>query len=399
MYILYNSDGSISKKFLNEFIQQGNSYSNVLFVAIKDHDPSDYSLSALVKLPDGTVATLSPGDATTVTIDGTEYSGCYFSFTSDTTAFAGTIQMSISATSGQVVLATYNVVLTINPTGIQSTDPMQLTVAEYQNLIETLQTQSYSKTESDNKYAIKTENNTYSGSNTYNGTVTFTSEVALNGNTFINTDQGIIRANSYKVFFATYDTAIIYSDGSYHAETNAYENDVAIRTKYVDFVYRPDTGKRFTFDMYNGTIVYKAGGSFLTFATQTWVNDAISHNASPVLCEHVINIVHSGMPRAEFTVRVVAPISTQATTYADLINLFKKRVSFEIISVDYIYNIQYGSSYVEFGQVEVKEEGSPAGICFRIGGIQVTTGTIGPRGTYIYTDSEYNTFTDTIASL
>ena len=58
MYIIYNSDGSIYKKYLNEYIQQGNSYVNAIFIAIIGREPGNYALSAFAKIPDRTNVTL-----------------------------------------------------------------------------------------------------------------------------------------------------------------------------------------------------------------------------------------------------------------------------------------------------------------------------------------------------
>ena len=113
MYILYNNDGSINKKFLNEFIQQGNSYANTLFVAIIDRSPSDYTLSGIATLPNGDNLPLGNGENGTMSIDGVPRAGKYFSLTSDVTAIPGVIKINITATSGAVILATYTVILTI----------------------------------------------------------------------------------------------------------------------------------------------------------------------------------------------------------------------------------------------------------------------------------------------
>ena len=140
MYILYNHDGSINKKFLNEFIQQGNSYANTLFVAIIDRLPSEYSLSAIATLPNGENLTIGGGENGSMVIDGITRQGKYFSLTSSATAIPGVIKINITATSGAVILATYTVILTVNETGLQSDDPILMTKSEYQNLIEALST-------------------------------------------------------------------------------------------------------------------------------------------------------------------------------------------------------------------------------------------------------------------
>ena len=78
MYIIYNLDGSIEKKSITEYIQQGNSYANVLFVTVKDADLGDYTASAIVTLPNGqNVGAIVEEAEEPVEIDGAEYYGYY----------------------------------------------------------------------------------------------------------------------------------------------------------------------------------------------------------------------------------------------------------------------------------------------------------------------------------
>lgn len=141
MYVIYKNDGSIKHKMLNEFVQQGNSYENVIFVAIEGRNPSDYSLYAEFKLPNGNttvgVSTIMP---TTLEVYGIPYSGHTISLTSAETLLAGALQMNIKAltTDTEKVLVGFNTYITINETGTQPDDPIIITSQEYQHLIETI---------------------------------------------------------------------------------------------------------------------------------------------------------------------------------------------------------------------------------------------------------------------
>lgn len=146
MYVIFNYDGSINKKFLDEFVMQGNSYENVLFVAFIDRQPSEYTLYANFKLPNGDTnivdSTLN-SNIGTETIDGVEYNGEYISLTQDQTLLAGVLRINIKCltTDTEKVLVSFTTYLTINETGIQPDDPVIITSAEYQYLLSLLGTQ------------------------------------------------------------------------------------------------------------------------------------------------------------------------------------------------------------------------------------------------------------------
>ena len=79
MYVIYNNDGSIKYKFLNEFVMQGSAYENVLFVAFDGRSADTYTLYAEFKLPNGSTTTVSSGSTPqTKNIDFFYQNACRF---------------------------------------------------------------------------------------------------------------------------------------------------------------------------------------------------------------------------------------------------------------------------------------------------------------------------------
>lgn len=136
MYIIYNADGSINKQYLNEFIQEGNSYANVLFVAIIGREPADYYLNAFAKLPNNVNIELPTEDSSLI-LDGITYVGKNVSITSDATTRPGSLQLNIVAENlpGTERLVSFNLYLTVNETGLAVDDPAVMTIAQYQSLL------------------------------------------------------------------------------------------------------------------------------------------------------------------------------------------------------------------------------------------------------------------------
>ena len=139
MYVIYNNDGSIKSKFLNEFVMQGNSYENVLFVAFDGRSADTYTLYAEFKLPNGTTTTVVSGSTPqtrNVTGVGT-YTGKSISLSNAETLVAGALQMNIKVLTNDTerVLVSFNTYITVNETGTQPSDPVIITAQEYQNLL------------------------------------------------------------------------------------------------------------------------------------------------------------------------------------------------------------------------------------------------------------------------
>lgn len=137
MYLIFKSDGSVKTKKLNEFIQQGNNYENVFFVAIEGKSPTAYNLVANFILPnDRTQEVVSLSDEGQEEIEGETYSGRYLSISQDQTLLSGTLQVNISAIDrvSDKVLVSSRVYLTVNE-GVAPSDPVIMTHAEYENLV------------------------------------------------------------------------------------------------------------------------------------------------------------------------------------------------------------------------------------------------------------------------
>jgi len=139
MYVIYNNDGSIKSKFLNEFVMQGNSYENVLFVAFEDRSADTYTLYAEFRLPNGATTTVVSGSTPqTRNVAGLgTYTGKSISLSNAETLVAGALQMNIKVltTDTEKVLVSFNTYITVNETGLQPSDPVIITAQEYQNLL------------------------------------------------------------------------------------------------------------------------------------------------------------------------------------------------------------------------------------------------------------------------
>lgn len=139
MYVIYNNDGSIKSKFLNEFVMQGNSYENVLFVAFDGRSANTYTLYAEFKLPNGATTTVVNGSTPqTRNVAGVgTYTGKSISLSSAETLVAGALQMNIKVLTNDTekVLVSFNTYITVNETGLQPSDPVIITAQEYQNLL------------------------------------------------------------------------------------------------------------------------------------------------------------------------------------------------------------------------------------------------------------------------
>lgn len=136
MYIIYNSDGSIEKKSITEYIQQGNSYANVLFVTVKDTDLGDYTASAIVTLPNGqNVGAIIETAEEPVEIDGVEYNGYYITLDETCTLMAGAIRISLSLTIDETRMVTYPIYLNVNATPYDADAPVMISYNQYLQLL------------------------------------------------------------------------------------------------------------------------------------------------------------------------------------------------------------------------------------------------------------------------
>ena len=135
MYAIYNNDGSIKYKLLNEFVMQGNSNVNELFVAIEDRE--NWSLYASFKLPNGSTTTVVSSTPTTEFIEGLgTFTGRKILLSNAETLVAGALQMNVVCLDeNDTKIVAFNTYITVNETGIRLSDPILLTVQEYENLI------------------------------------------------------------------------------------------------------------------------------------------------------------------------------------------------------------------------------------------------------------------------
>ena len=140
MYIIYNHDGSIKEKNLNEFIQQGDNLTKKIGVAIEGYEPTEFSLSAVFKLPNGEQTVLVSDTADTIeTLNHESYEGVVLSLSEAETALEGVIKMIIRALKNDTdeTLTTFVAYLVINE-GADPGSVAMMSVEAYEALIRTL---------------------------------------------------------------------------------------------------------------------------------------------------------------------------------------------------------------------------------------------------------------------
>ena len=131
MYIIFNHDGSIKEKNLNEFIQQGDNLTKKIAVAIIGYEPLAFSLIGTFKLLNGDTEVLTSDES--IEIQG--YPGVVLSLTEDVTSLAGIVRMNIQAVNtSDVVLVSYSTYLTINEGDNPGTVAM-MSIEQYQYLL------------------------------------------------------------------------------------------------------------------------------------------------------------------------------------------------------------------------------------------------------------------------
>ena len=135
MYIIYNSDGSIRKVNLTDYIQKGNNNVNTIFLAINGLTNSSWTCTALFTLPNDSVTSVSPV-AEEKNIEGVTYSGWTLSIPASATVYEGKVGLSISVTNlQQQTLFTYEYMLVINPSSVVPNETT-ITYAQYQSLLQ-----------------------------------------------------------------------------------------------------------------------------------------------------------------------------------------------------------------------------------------------------------------------
>lgn len=141
MYIIYNNDGSVYKVNLTDFIQKGNNNVNSVYIAVKGELNTSWSATAFCLLPSGDEVplTLSLVDEPQ-TIDGEEYSCYLFTIPAAVTIYEGNVQLSIRLLDlNDNTLFTYQTTLVINPSAGQITDDTTIKLAQYNSLLQYIQ--------------------------------------------------------------------------------------------------------------------------------------------------------------------------------------------------------------------------------------------------------------------
>ncbi len=122
MYILFNKDGSIKEKQLEDYVNQHSDGVNHIDIAIEGMTAEEYSTSANFKLPTtgGGIVSLTPLANNSIETDSGTYSGYRVTLTKAVTEYPGDTTLSVSCYTGTsdspTVLFTYPVPVTINET-------------------------------------------------------------------------------------------------------------------------------------------------------------------------------------------------------------------------------------------------------------------------------------------
>jgi hypothetical protein len=138
IYVIFNQDGSIKSKFINEYIQQGDDSSTAVFFAIDGATESEYEYSVFARLPNNQVISVLVESDREEIINGVKYIGCYFTLDSDITLIEGVLQLNLIAKKDNTTKVTYNLYLTINQTDLPIDAPITITRQEYESLIESI---------------------------------------------------------------------------------------------------------------------------------------------------------------------------------------------------------------------------------------------------------------------
>jgi len=129
MYVIFKQDGSMKLQNLGEFIQQGSSNYNVIFVAIEGFTSLTYSTAGYCTLPNSSIVVLN-GVSASETIEGTSYLGYKLTLTAECLQYAGTLLMAIQCYNTTQRLVTYPISLTINETGVKDNTELNITIGQ-----------------------------------------------------------------------------------------------------------------------------------------------------------------------------------------------------------------------------------------------------------------------------
>ena len=135
-YIIFNLDGSIKITNFTEIIVQGDNLTDKIFAGFENPDGVSGTAEANFTLPNGDITSLV-GVASSLNIDQSVFQGFLFTLTSNETALAGQVYMSLRITNANATKFTYETILTINKSGYVPTETT-ITMSQYENLLSAL---------------------------------------------------------------------------------------------------------------------------------------------------------------------------------------------------------------------------------------------------------------------
>ena len=132
-YIIFNLDGSIKITNFTEIIVQGDNLTDKIFAGFEKPEGVSGTAEANFTLPNGDLTSLV-GVASSLKVDQSMFQGFLFTLTSNETALAGQVYMSLRITNANATKFTYETTLTINKSGYVPTETT-ITMSQYENLL------------------------------------------------------------------------------------------------------------------------------------------------------------------------------------------------------------------------------------------------------------------------
>ncbi|MCK9577749.1 MAG: hypothetical protein M0R51_17715, partial [Clostridia bacterium] len=118
MYLFFNYDGSIERAITTDYVMEGSSGVNYIYVYFATRARADYFATAYITLPDTDVVELAMSENTFV-YDGVSYAGYRVALDGSCTSQGGEISINVTLTDvDENVLATYTFVKTVNATSV-----------------------------------------------------------------------------------------------------------------------------------------------------------------------------------------------------------------------------------------------------------------------------------------
>lgn len=135
MYLIFNNDGSLAVSNVSDYVMQGNSNVNFIYVAIDGYNSTHATAIVNITRPDNEVIAL-PTYTSKFQYNGTTYYGWVATLDNTCTALAGLLKINVSVDRDNTTLATYTYNLVVNETSIPG--EANISYAQFKSLMETI---------------------------------------------------------------------------------------------------------------------------------------------------------------------------------------------------------------------------------------------------------------------